>query len=68
MKQRRINFSDDAWQLVQQEAAEAGVSAGQFVREAAIGYAIWKLAKRGGNEFSEELERIVAQLRSQSLQ
>jgi hypothetical protein len=65
MRERRIMFSDAGWQLVQQEAKVAKVSAAQFVREAAIAYAIWKLAKRGGDDFTAEVESIVERLRSE---
>jgi hypothetical protein len=33
MKQRAIKFNDDQWALVQELAANEGVSAGDFVRE-----------------------------------
>lgn len=56
-------FSDHAWKLVQQEARAAGVSAAQLVREASVSYAIWRLAQRGGNNVSEEIEQIIERLR-----
>ena len=66
MRVHRIMFSDQVWEMVQREAEMAGVSAAQFVREAAAAYAIWKLAKRGGDDFTDEIERIIAGLRSES--
>jgi hypothetical protein len=66
MREHRILFSEGAWKLVQQEAREAGVSAGQFVREASIAYAVWRLSRRGGNDVTGEVERIIERLRSGS--
>lgn len=66
MREHRIMFSDAGWAIVQQEAREAGVSAAQFIREASIAYAIWKLAQRGGDDTAQEVERIIERLRSDS--
>ena len=65
MRERRIMFSDHAWQLVQQEAKAAGVSAAQLVREASVAYAIWRLAQRGGDEMTTTIESIIERLRSE---
>ena len=66
MREHRILFSDDTWELVRTEARAAGVSAAQFIREASIAYAIWRLAKRGGDADTAEVERWVERLRSES--
>lgn len=66
MRQRRVNFTDASWELVQQEAQLQGISAGQLVREAALAYAVWLLCQRGGNSTTETIERIIEQLREPS--
>ena len=65
MREHRILFSDAAWGLIQEEARAAGVSAAQFIREASVAYAMWKLASRGGNNFTDEIEAIISRLRSE---
>lgn len=40
MQVQSIRFSDRQWALIQEKARGQGISAGQFVREAAVAHAI----------------------------
>lgn len=63
MRQRRVMFSDAAWDLIQREARDQGISASQLVREAALAHAIWMSAQRGGDSSTQQVEAIIQQLR-----
>lgn len=63
MRERKVMFSDAGWELVQREASAHGISAAQLVREASMAYAVWLLARRGGDETSAAIESIIARLR-----
>ena len=57
MHETKIRFGLRAWELIQEEARHDGVSASQFVREAAIALAVHLRTKRGedGLEHAAEL-------------
>jgi hypothetical protein len=46
MRETKIRFGEEAWRLIQEEAARDGVSGSQFVREAATAWAIYLRAGR----------------------
>lgn len=41
MREHKVRFGESAWREVQKAADREGVRPAQFVREAAIAYAIW---------------------------
>jgi hypothetical protein len=47
MRPRQIRFSDAGWALIVREARGAGVSAAQFIREAAYARAFLNIGLRG---------------------
>jgi hypothetical protein len=51
MKVQTIRFSPETWPMIQEQARLSGVSAGQFVREAALVRAFVLAAGRGGGEY-----------------
>lgn len=63
MREAKIRFGVRAWELIQDEARLEGVSASQFVREAAIARAIYVHYQRGETEPGAALEAIIAFLR-----
>jgi uncharacterized protein (DUF1778 family) len=52
MRVTTVRFSDDLWATVEREAALAGVSASQFVREAALARAAAAAGARGELPFA----------------
>lgn len=66
MRKTTIRLTDDAWDLIATEAQDAGVSAAQFIREAAVARAVFRNAARDAadrSELSAELERVFAIVR-----
>jgi hypothetical protein len=53
-----IWFSDDLWALLEQEAAVAGVSAAQFVRDATVLRIAYLMGRRGEPAIEETLTRL----------
>lgn len=53
MRVQSIRFSEPQWTLIQEIAAEMGISAGQFVRESAVAHAIAVAVRQGGTESIE---------------
>jgi hypothetical protein len=51
MKVTTVRFGADLWQFVEAEAAHAGVSASQYIREAALARAAAAAAARGDGPF-----------------
>jgi GAF domain-containing protein len=47
MRATTVRFSEDLWKLLEQEAAEAGVSAAQFVRDSTVMRIAYLMGKRG---------------------
>ena len=62
MRERRVLFSDAAWDLVKAEAERTGVSANQFLREASVFYAAYLAAGRGDTQL-EAVHELVRELR-----
>jgi GAF domain len=53
-----VRFSDDLWSLLEQEAASAGVSAAQFVRDATVLRIAYLMGRRGEPGIEETLTRL----------
>lgn len=51
MKVTTLRFGSDLWRLVESEAEQAGVSASQYIREAALARAAAAAAARGQGPF-----------------
>lgn len=65
MRETKIRFGVRAWEIIQEEADLDGVSASQFVREAALARAIYMRYKRGEVEPGQKFDELVAQLRGE---
>jgi hypothetical protein len=50
MKIVSIRMSEDIWEAVQDEALRAGISASEFIREAAIIRMAYRWGARGGDD------------------
>lgn len=63
MREHKIRFGESAWREIQRAAEREGVRPSQFVREAAIAYAVWVLrdAKKRGAQ--DEIAAAVRELR-----
>lgn len=55
-----VRFTDDLWELLEQEAARQGVSVAQFVRDAALLRVASVMARRGEEGADDTLERLAA--------
>lgn len=44
MKVQSVRFSEAQWELISVQASSVGMSASQFIREAATSYAVWRAA------------------------
>ncbi len=60
MRATTVRFGDDLWALLEREASEQGVSAAQFVRDAAILRLAHLAADRGAPEARLSIEQIAA--------
>ena len=58
MRATTVRFSDDLWSLLEQEAATAGVSAAQFVRDATVLRIAYLMGRRGEPGIEETLTRL----------
>lgn len=65
MRETKIRFGQRAWNLIQSEAEIDGISASQFVREAAIARAILVRYERGETTSTDTLMEIIRQLREE---
>lgn len=63
MREAKIRFGAALWNLIQEEASRDGVSASQFVREAAMVRAVVYRMRRG-EDYETEYLRILDRLRS----
>ena len=63
MRETKIRFGNRAWELIQEEAEIDGVSASQFVREAAVARAIFMKNRRGDTEAGETIIHLIEALR-----
>src|SRR4051812_13471516 len=59
MKHTSIRLSDSLYEIVRREAEQAGVSAAQFIREAALARAYFQIGRRGGSD-AELLEELLS--------
>jgi GAF domain-containing protein len=58
MRATTVRFSDDLWGLLEQEAAGAGVSAAQFVRDATVMRIAYFMGRRGDAGLDATLDRL----------
>ncbi len=58
MRATTVRFSDDLWQLVEREAGRQGISAAQFVRDAALLRAASLMGARGDQEAIRDVESV----------
>jgi GAF domain-containing protein len=58
MRATTVRFSEDLWSLLEQEAATAGVSAAQFVRDATVLRIAYLMGRRGEPGIEETLTRL----------
>lgn len=65
MRETKIRFGVRAWELIQEEATRDGVSASQFVREAALARTFYLRAQRGETVAGEEFEDFIRRLREE---
>lgn len=65
MRETKIRFGLRAWEIIQEEADADGVSASQFVREAALARAFYMRYKRGELEAGAKFEEFIAQIRGE---
>jgi hypothetical protein len=56
MHQTTVRFSEELWQALEEECARLGVSAAQYLREAALTRIVYAAGKRGDDEFEFALE------------
>ena len=64
MHQTTLRFGADLWQTLEREAAAAGTSVAQYVREAAVARLAYDAAKRGDPEFEAAVEAGMAPARA----
>ncbi len=60
MRATTVRFSDSLWKLLERESAREGVSAAQFIRDAAILRIAYAMGQRGDHGFEEALGRTSA--------
>jgi hypothetical protein len=58
MRATTVRFSDDLWRLLEQESADAGVSAAQFVRDATVMRIAYVMGRRGEPAMESAMERV----------
>jgi hypothetical protein len=51
MHQTTLRFSPDVWAALDEEASRLGVSAAQYIREAAVARLTYGMGRRGDREF-----------------
>jgi hypothetical protein len=56
MHQTTLRFAPELWESLEHEAAAAGVSVAQYVREAALARVVYTLGRRGDEAFDKALE------------
>jgi hypothetical protein len=56
MRATTVRFSEDLWSLVEHEASAEGVSAAQFVRDAAVMRAAYLMGRRGDTDLERVLQ------------
>ena len=58
MRATTVRFSEDLWQLLEDESTRQGISAAQFVRDAAIVRLAFLAGRRGDSESERSVEAI----------
>jgi GAF domain-containing protein len=58
MRATTVRFSEDLWSLLEEEAAAAGVSAAQFVRDATVMRIAYLMGRRGEGGIEDALRRV----------
>ena len=64
MKATTVRFGEDLWAMLEREARNLGVSAAQFVREAAIMRVAMLAGRRGDPDAELSIAQIAARARS----
>ena len=59
MHQTTVRFSEDLWDALEEECARLGISAAQYLREAALTRLVYAASKRGDEEFELALDLAV---------
>jgi hypothetical protein len=60
MRATTVRFSEDLWTLLEEESAQSGVSAAQFVRDATVMRIAYLMGRRGEQTIDTTLERLGA--------
>lgn len=55
MHRTTLMISDDLWERVQEQAAQRGISASQYIREAVIAVLYYELAQAGDRDIANAL-------------
>ena len=58
MRATTVRFSEDLWQLLEDESTRQGISTAQFVRDAAIVRLAFLAGRRGDSESEQSIEAI----------
>jgi len=58
MRATTVRFSEALWSLVEQEAGRDGVSAAQYVRDAAVLRTAYAMGRRGDSDFEDAIARV----------
>ena len=58
MRATTVRFNDALWTLVEQEAERDGVSAAQYIRDAAVLRTAYAMGRRGAADFEEAIARV----------
>ena len=58
MRATTVRFSEDLWQLLEDESTRQGISAAQFVRDATIVRLAFLAGRRGDSESEQSVEAI----------
>ena len=58
MRATTVRFSEALWTLVEQEAVRDGVSAAQYVRDAAVLRTAYAMGRRGDADFEQAISRV----------
>ena len=58
MRATTVRFNEAVWSLVEQEAERDGVSAAQYIRDAAVLRTAYAMGRRGDADFEEAISRV----------
>lgn len=65
MRRQQIRFGESLWALIEDESNRDGVSAAQWIREAALARALWERQRRGDPNGVDTLTAIREQHRTE---